>query len=96
MYDDDARCSGIGPHWYDEPPYESDPEDFLMGTNTGQPVPLSTIQNGRFVFVLICKCFVGYLVNATTTPWPAFHAQQNISINPSVYWNHNGHHRRLH
>jgi hypothetical protein len=49
MYDDDARCSGIGPHWYDEPPYESDPEDFLMGTTTGQPLPPSAIQNGRFV-----------------------------------------------
>lgn len=51
MYDDDARCSGIGPHWYDEPPYESDPEDFLMGSNAGQPVPLGAIQNGRFVYV---------------------------------------------
>ena len=25
MYDDAARG-----HWYDEPPYESDPDDFLM------------------------------------------------------------------
>ncbi|XP_049832873.1 uncharacterized protein LOC126273339 isoform X5 [Schistocerca gregaria] len=49
MYDDDARCSGLGPHWYDEPPYESDPEDFLMG---GQPVPTATIQNGRVCFTL--------------------------------------------
>jgi hypothetical protein len=55
MYDDDARCSGIGPHWYDEPPYESDPEDFLMGTNTGQPVPPGAIQNGRFVYVSLYK-----------------------------------------
>ncbi|KAG0722010.1 hypothetical protein GWK47_045263 [Chionoecetes opilio] len=41
MYDDDvggARGAGagvgvLGPphHWYDEPPYESDPEDFLIG-----------------------------------------------------------------
>nr|CAD7392596.1 unnamed protein product [Timema cristinae] len=45
MYDDDARCAGMGQHWYDEPPYESDPEDFLMGT-TGQAVPTATIQNG--------------------------------------------------
>lgn len=44
MYDDDAGEAGagagpgvgvgvLGPphHWYDEPPYESDPEDFLIG-----------------------------------------------------------------
>lgn len=45
MYDDDVgdgveagACVGAaqgrpGPphHWYDEPPYESDPEDFLIG-----------------------------------------------------------------
>lgn len=41
MYDDDVRMLApsavpqshdprLG-HWYDEPPYESDPEDFLMG-----------------------------------------------------------------
>lgn len=22
-------------HWYDEPPYESDPDDFLMGSQHG-------------------------------------------------------------
>ncbi|KOB73481.1 Uncharacterized protein OBRU01_10628, partial [Operophtera brumata] len=48
MYDDEARClSGRG-HWYDEPPYESDPEDFLMGG--GQPA--ATFQNGRVCFTL--------------------------------------------
>ncbi|MPC94598.1 hypothetical protein E2C01_089775 [Portunus trituberculatus] len=40
MYDDDVGEAGagagvgvLGPphHWYDEPPYESDPEDFLIG-----------------------------------------------------------------
>lgn len=53
MYDEDARCgaSGLGhahggQHWYDEPPYESDPEDFLMGASGG-PIPTATIQNGR-------------------------------------------------
>ncbi|XP_063994884.1 SAM and SH3 domain-containing protein 1-like isoform X2 [Diachasmimorpha longicaudata] len=59
MYDEDARCggaSGLGPgpggqHWYDEPPYESDPEDFLMGASGG-PVPTATIQNGRVCFTL--------------------------------------------
>lgn len=30
-----------GQHWYDEPPYESDPDDFLMG---GQYGPAATIQ----------------------------------------------------
>lgn len=29
-------------HWYDEPPYESDPEDFLMTVPPGTLVP-----NGR-------------------------------------------------
>lgn len=28
MYDDEMQR--LGQHWYDEPPYESDPEDFLM------------------------------------------------------------------
>ncbi|XP_012167337.1 SAM and SH3 domain-containing protein 1 isoform X2 [Bombus terrestris] len=57
MYDEDARCGGglgLGPggqHWYDEPPYESDPEDFLMGASGG-PVPTATIQNGRVCFTL--------------------------------------------
>ncbi|XP_020290090.1 uncharacterized protein LOC109857801 isoform X1 [Pseudomyrmex gracilis] len=56
MYDEDARCGGAGPgpggqHWYDEPPYESDPEDFLMGASGG-PVPTATIQNGRVCFTL--------------------------------------------
>lgn len=50
MYDEDARMMGLAPgHWYDEPPYESDPEDFLMG---GGPVPTATIQNGRVCFTL--------------------------------------------
>ncbi|XP_047509887.1 uncharacterized protein LOC125052882 isoform X4 [Pieris napi] len=48
MYDDEARgLSGRG-HWYDEPPYESDPEDFLMGGNA----PAATFQNGRVCFTL--------------------------------------------
>ncbi|XP_076238409.1 uncharacterized protein LOC143181736 [Calliopsis andreniformis] len=57
MYDEDARCGGgLGPgpggqHWYDEPPYESDPEDFLMGASGGA-VPTATIQNGRVCFTL--------------------------------------------
>lgn len=54
MYDEDARVLGPGchdrGHWYDEPPYESDPEDFLMGSNS--PVPTATIQNGRVCFTL--------------------------------------------
>ncbi|XP_015606590.1 uncharacterized protein LOC107273170 isoform X3 [Cephus cinctus] len=59
MYDEDARCGGaggLGPvsgdqHWYDEPPSESDPEEFLMGASGG-PVPTATIQNGRVCFTL--------------------------------------------
>ncbi|XP_065354099.1 uncharacterized protein LOC135948654 [Calliphora vicina] len=55
MYDDALRgphyaVSGIHPqgHWYDEPPYESDPDDFLMsGLNCG---PAATIQGGRVRF----------------------------------------------
>lgn len=32
MYcDEEAHEMGRLSHWYDEPPYESDPEDFLMG-----------------------------------------------------------------
>ncbi|XP_047984356.1 uncharacterized protein LOC125224894 isoform X5 [Leguminivora glycinivorella] len=48
MYDDEARgLSGRG-HWYDEPPYESDPEDFLMGGGA----PAASFQNGRVCFTL--------------------------------------------
>ncbi|XP_026736980.1 uncharacterized protein LOC113500414 isoform X5 [Trichoplusia ni] len=48
MYDDEARgLSGRG-HWYDEPPYESDPEDFLMGAGS----PAATFHNGRVCFTL--------------------------------------------
>ncbi|XP_028163565.1 uncharacterized protein LOC114355099 isoform X5 [Ostrinia furnacalis] len=48
MYDDEARgLTGRG-HWYDEPPYESDPEDFLMGGGA----PAASFQNGRVCFTL--------------------------------------------
>ncbi|XP_011194625.3 uncharacterized protein LOC105219960 isoform X2 [Zeugodacus cucurbitae] len=55
MYDDALRgphyaVSGLHHqgHWYDEPPYESDPDDFLMaGINCG---PAATIQGGRVRF----------------------------------------------
>jgi hypothetical protein len=33
MYDDSlgsSNYSNVHRHWYDEPPYESDPDDFLM------------------------------------------------------------------
>lgn len=51
MYDDAARGS-IRPHhmghWYDEPPYESDPDDFLMShINSG---PAAIIQVHKFLF----------------------------------------------
>ncbi|XP_055921333.1 uncharacterized protein LOC129952626 [Eupeodes corollae] len=55
MYDDAVRGAAYGMggihhqgHWYDEPPYESDPDDFLMsGINCG---PAATIQGGRVRF----------------------------------------------
>lgn len=58
MYDDALRgphyaVSGIHPqgHWYDEPPYESDPDDFLMaGINCG---PAATIQVNITIFFLL-------------------------------------------
>lgn len=40
MYDDAARG-----HWYDEPPYESDPDDFLMA-GIGLDAAAATIQVG--------------------------------------------------
>ena len=50
MYDDAAR-GALGRnsqgHWYDEPPYESDPDDFLM-SGMG---PAATIQV-RSIFIL--------------------------------------------
>ncbi|XP_072383858.1 uncharacterized protein [Diabrotica undecimpunctata] len=59
MYDEEVRMLAPVPHyadplnrpahWYDEPPYESDPEDFLMGCSEG---PSATIQNGRVCFTL--------------------------------------------
>ncbi|CAH0552478.1 unnamed protein product [Brassicogethes aeneus] len=55
MYDEDAKMllpaesNNDRVHWYDEPPYESDPEDFLMGSSTG---PTATIQNGLVCFTL--------------------------------------------
>lgn len=57
MYDEEARCEdlqtlevvGAGiQHWYDEPPYESDPEDFLMGFNSGEIDTKSAIENSRY------------------------------------------------
>lgn len=49
MYDDDVGEAGagagvgvLGPphHWYDEPPYESDPEDFLIGKDAYSVLPV--------------------------------------------------------
>lgn len=55
MYDDAIRgaYAGLGGihhqgHWYDEPPYESDPDDFLM-SGTG---PAATIQVIEYVIML--------------------------------------------
>ncbi|XP_024086084.1 uncharacterized protein LOC106674178 [Cimex lectularius] len=43
MYDEDM--ARLGHHWYDEPPYESDPEDFLMGDNPA-------LHNSRLCFTM--------------------------------------------
>lgn len=69
MYDDAVRAgvynmssAGMhhqGHHWYDEPPYESDPDDFLMsGINCG---PAATIQV-RFIFFKFLKTFINLRV----------------------------------
>jgi len=58
MYDDavipNRGVYAAGPHqghWYDEPPYESDPDDFLM---TGlHPGPEATIQVTFYLRILI-------------------------------------------
>jgi hypothetical protein len=56
MYDEEARCgdfrtlevvSGGIQHWYDEPPYESDPEDFLMGCSSSEADTSTAIENDR-------------------------------------------------
>ncbi|XP_069168435.1 uncharacterized protein [Procambarus clarkii] len=55
MYDDDVGDDGavvgaaqgcLGPphHWYDEPPYESDPEDFLIGKDTFREPHVSSLR----------------------------------------------------
>ncbi|XP_016845914.1 uncharacterized protein LOC100124271 isoform X2 [Nasonia vitripennis] len=63
MYDEEARCGDMHTlevvgggiqHWYDEPPYESDPEDFLMVCNTGEAGAdggsNARIENGRLCY----------------------------------------------
>ncbi|KAJ8681873.1 hypothetical protein QAD02_017665 [Eretmocerus hayati] len=61
MYDEEARCGALqkpGPmgigmqHWYDEPPYESDPEDFLMGASSGEAEANINMKNGRMYYTL--------------------------------------------
>lgn len=68
MYDDAAR-GAIRPHqighWYDEPPYESDPDDFLMsGINSG---PAATIQV--------------YTIHCTVSIFPYFDFRQGPNKN---------------
>lgn len=46
MYDDEMSRLGQQ-HWYDEPPYESDPEDFLMQADPSPPAAV-TLHNSRF------------------------------------------------
>lgn len=84
MYDEDAKFgvletaarreparSGIQ-HWYDEPPYESDPEDFLMSCSsvkTGVCSP-GAAANERYTIVCslyndrIEQCLINYKIVA--------------------------------
>ena len=41
-------------HWYDEPPYESDPEDFLMGANPDNQLA-TPLANGRCILLFHFK-----------------------------------------
>lgn len=61
MYDDAARG-----HWYDEPPYESDPDDFLM-TGIGLDPAAATIQVSFYRrFTSIVMRWVACLVSPST------------------------------
>ncbi|KAK9506211.1 hypothetical protein O3M35_008185 [Rhynocoris fuscipes] len=50
MYDDEMSRIGQQ-HWYDEPPYESDPEDFLMQADSSPPVAVA-LHNSRLCFTM--------------------------------------------
>ncbi|XP_073978821.1 shal K[+] channel interacting protein isoform X1 [Rhodnius prolixus] len=50
MYDDEMSRLGQQ-HWYDEPPYESDPEDFLMQADPSPPAAV-TLHNSRLCFTM--------------------------------------------
>ncbi|XP_055526200.1 uncharacterized protein LOC129718959 [Wyeomyia smithii] len=53
MYDDAVTSVMRMPHqghWYDEPPYESDPDDFLMSGIRQAGGPSATIQDGRVCY----------------------------------------------
>lgn len=51
-----------GHHWYDEPPYESDPDDFLM-SNMGQHGPAAMIQVSSNFFSSFFSFFRIFLIN---------------------------------
>jgi hypothetical protein len=53
MYDDSigSNYSNVQRHWYDEPPYESDAEDFLMSGSGATAI----IQVNFKVFQLVSK-----------------------------------------
>lgn len=60
MYDDSITSnnySNVSRHWYDEPPYESDPDDFLMSGRGAAATIQVGIKNksehyGRMSYVL--------------------------------------------
>lgn len=88
MYDDAARGAALAGrpahhhhhhhhqgHWYDEPPYESDPDDFLMsGMHLG---PAAKIQVSFFV-VGCCRmaCVFLLLVGSLYCCWVRYNAQR--------------------
>lgn len=63
MYDDSigsSNYSNVHRHWYDEPPYESDPDDFLM-TGMGAAAKIQVrhrtveLQNNFFLYPTLPK-----------------------------------------
>lgn len=44
-------------HWYDEPPYESDPDDFLMaGLNCGPAATIQVSVGRQCLYICVYEC----------------------------------------
>lgn len=52
MYDDSIATNNYSnvhqQHWYDEPPYESDPDDFLMAGMGGAAATIQVCKKGKY------------------------------------------------